>query len=217
MSPGTVVFDVLGTLFSLERLREALTGLGAPPDALELWFAQSLRDYFAASHAGGYVPLRPMLEGALPRVLRATGTDAPEAAERVLPALAELEPAPGAVEAVAKLHDAGWTLVALSNGALESTNGLLERAGLRDAFAAVRSCDEAGASKPHPAAYALATEVAGPGEIWMVAAHAWDCAGAARAGLRTAWVSALEGIWPPVHPPPDIRAPDLPGVAAALR
>ena len=82
---ATVVFDVLGTLFSLERLRPPLRALGAPDAALELWFAQSLRDYFACSHAGGYVPIAQVLEASLARSLAPFGAETPNSAAPMKP------------------------------------------------------------------------------------------------------------------------------------
>ncbi|MDZ4879057.1 MAG: hypothetical protein CLLPBCKN_008495 [Chroococcidiopsis cubana SAG 39.79] len=39
---NTVVFDIIGTCFSLEKPRQRLVELDAPAYALELWFAQTL-------------------------------------------------------------------------------------------------------------------------------------------------------------------------------
>lgn len=52
MEKGTVAFDIIGTCFSLET-RQRLVALGAPKHALQVWFAQTLRNAFALSHAGG--------------------------------------------------------------------------------------------------------------------------------------------------------------------
>lgn len=209
----TVVFDVLGTLFSLERLRAPLRALGAPDAALQLWFAQSLRDYFAFSHAGGYVPLAQVLEASLPRSLALFGANVGDAeAGQVVAAMRELDPADGAHEACSRLRDAGCSLVALSNGSLETATALLERAGLAGDFAAIRSCDEISVSKPAAAAYALA----GEGNAWLVAAHAWDVAGAMRAGLRGAWVSTVEATYLRAYPPPDVSAARLDEAARLL-
>lgn len=212
----TVVFDVIGTLFSLDRLRAELRDREAPDGALELWFGQSLRDFFAFSHAGGYVALKDVLEAALPRALASVGVQIDgDGAREVVAKMAELDPAEGAGEACAALRDAGSRLVALSNGSLDATTALLRRAGLLDAFDAVRSCDEIAVSKPAPETYAMAREAA-EGETWMIAAHAWDIAGAARAGLRTAWISSEEGAYLAAYPPPDVTAGDLPEAARAL-
>lgn len=212
----TVVFDIIGTLFSLDRLRAELRELGAPDHALELWFGQSLRDYFAFSHAGGYVPLQEILTAALPRALKTFEMEVgAERASEVVGKMTELELGPGGAEACSTLREAGCTLVALSNGSRESTLALLERAGLADDFAAVRSCDEIEVSKPAAAAYEMAREVA-EGEPWMVAAHAWDIAGARHAGLRTAWVATVEPEYLSAYPPPDVTAGDLAEAAQKL-
>jgi 2-haloacid dehalogenase len=212
----TVAFDVIGTLFSLERLRGEVIALGAPEHALELWFAQSLRDYFAYAHAGSYVELRPVLEAALPRTLALFGIEvAPPRAAEVAGRVSELDPAPGAAEACAVLADAGCRLVALSNGSADATAALLQRAGLSSRFAEVRSCDEVRTSKPARAVYGLVDAPAGS-DRWMVAAHAWDTAGAAQAGLRTAWVAAVEGRYLGAYPPPDVCVEDLPAAARAI-
>jgi 2-haloacid dehalogenase len=213
---ATAVFDVIGTLFSLERLRSELVRLGAPGAALELWFAQSLRDYFAFSHAGGYVPLRDVLEAALPRALSVVGVElTPGQGQEVVGQITSLEPAAGAAEACSMLTTSGWTLVALSNGSLETTTKLVDSAGLNDHFTAIRSCDEIETSKPARATYELALERA-HGDAWMIAAHAWDLAGAKRAGLRTVWIKGVESEYLNAYPPADIEASDLADAARQL-
>ena len=92
---GTVAFDIIGTCFSLEKPRKRLVELGAPTHTLEMrkvgvlieagfprfspnfsreWFAQTLRDAFALSYAGGYQPLKEVL-AAEPRTLKLLGID----------------------------------------------------------------------------------------------------------------------------------------------
>ena len=216
MAPApTVALDVIGTLFSLERLRPELERLGAPGASLELWFAQSLRDFFAHSHAGGYVPLAEVLGAGLARMLAAQGIEASEGDRAtVLDAMSELEPAPGAEQACAELAGAGCRLIALTNGSAELARGLLERSGLDEHVGTVRSCDEVRASKPAPEVYAMAR--ADEGETWMLAAHAWDVAGAQRAGLRGAWVALTERDYLAAYPPPDVRGASLAETARAL-
>lgn len=209
--PGrhTVAFDVIGTLFALDRPRAALRDLGAPEHALELWISSTLRDYFAFSHAGGYRPLKEFLEAALSRLLGKLGVQAGEDQRaQVMGAMASLDPAPGAREAVQAFTDAGWQIIAVTNGGEDMTWRLLERAGLASRFTRVLSCDALGTSKPNERVYETARDEA-HGELWLVAAHAWDTAGAIRAGLRTAWVSSLEGEYLEVYPRPDVSAAHL--------
>ena len=74
----TVAFDVIGTLFTLERPTRRLAELGAPEHSLDLWFAQTLRDAVSLSHSGGYRPLAEVLEAALQRLAAAIGLEAGE-------------------------------------------------------------------------------------------------------------------------------------------
>jgi 2-haloacid dehalogenase len=221
---GTVVFDIIGTCFSLDKPRQRLVELGAPPDALQLWFAQTLRDAFALSHAGSYRPLKEVLEAELPRTLKVLGIEAdaeerrtlsrPASLTHVVNAFSELEPQPEALEAFRLLTTAGWKLVALTNGSEDSTHKLLDRANALEYFASIFSCDAIQKTKPHPDVYALAKQDV-EGDIWMVAAHAWDIAGAACAGLLTAFINQEEKDYLGVYPQPEVVASDL--VEAANR
>lgn len=214
---NTIVFDMIGTCFSLERPQERLLALGAPESALQLWFAQALRDAFAWSHAGGYQPLKHVLEAELPRTLALLGIEAsPEARSHVVSAFSELELVPGALEVLQRLAAANWDVIALTNGSFDLTQELLERSSALQYFTDVHSCDELEITKPHPRVYQLLPQVAA-GSVWMVAAHAWDIAGAIRAGLKTAFVTAGEREYLSIYPQPDVLAPDLMGAVDQIR
>ncbi|HEY9296910.1 MAG TPA: HAD family hydrolase [Phormidium sp.] len=206
---GTVVFDIIGTCFSLDKPRQRLVELGAPPYALQLWFAQTLRDAFALSHAGGYRPLKEVLQAELPRTLKVLGIEA-DAQQRshIVDAFSELELQASALEAFRILTTAGWKLVALTNGSEDSTRKLLAGANALEYFTGIFSCDAIKKTKPHPDVYALAKQDV-LGDVWMVAVHAWDIAGAAGAGLRTAFITAEEKDYLHVYPQPEVVASDL--------
>jgi 2-haloacid dehalogenase len=179
---------------------------------------------FALSHAGSYRPLKEVLEAELPRTLKVLGIEAdaqmrrtrsrPASLTHIVNAFSELEPQPEALEAFRLLTTAGWKLVALTNGSEDSTHKLLERVNALEYFGSIFSCDAIQKTKPHPDVYALAKQDV-EGDIWMVAAHAWDIAGAACAGLRTAFINKEEKDYLGVYPQPEVVASDL--VEAANR
>ena len=211
----TVAFDVIGTLLSLDKARAALTSIGAPDNTLPVWFGTSLRDYFAISHAGDYVPFARVLSADLRRALKEVGVDPADAAvDEVMGSLGRLDLNDGAKEAFDQLSAAGFQIVTLTNGSAEFTSAALERFGLRGVVAHVLSCDEIRVSKPHARVYEMAKKVS-EGEVWMVASHAWDIAGAALAGLRTVFVGA-PGDYPEIFPPPEIVTPDLATAATTI-
>jgi hypothetical protein len=51
--PLAVAFDIIETVFSLGHLRSRLDAAGVPGQALEVWFAQTLRDAFALDATTG--------------------------------------------------------------------------------------------------------------------------------------------------------------------
>jgi 2-haloacid dehalogenase len=213
--PDTVAFDVIGTLLSLDRARAALTSVGAPDNTLPVWFGTSLRDYFAISHAGDYAPFAQVLKADLRRALKEAGVDPTEnAVNDVMGSLGDLDLNDGAEDAFKHLSGAGFQIVTLTNGSAEFTRTALERHGLEEGVAHVLSCDDVRVSKPHPRVYELAQRVS-DGDVWMVASHAWDIAGAALAGLRTAFVGERDD-YPDIFPAPEIVASDLRSAAERI-
>ncbi|MGA9520574.1 MAG: HAD family hydrolase [Myxococcaceae bacterium] len=213
----TAVFDMLGTFFSLEPLRQRLSAMGAPDCTLEAWFAEATRDHIALSHAGDYVPYSEILAAALPRTLLLLGKGSQDRSrqEQVLKGLNMLNPAEGAQAACVRLVEAGWRLVALTNSGEDYTRALLDRAGVLERFDEVLSADRLQTSKPHPDVYAMAH--AEPGrECWMISAQGWDIAGARRAGMRTVWLSKREKCWLEALPRPDLEVPDVATATQAL-
>jgi 2-haloacid dehalogenase len=206
---ATAVFDMIGTLFGLRRLEAEFAKLGAPAQAVDLWLAESLRDYVSISHSGAFNPLGEVLAAALPRSLARFGLEVDEdRREAVVAALAELDPSTGAEEGCRRFREAGWEVVILTNGSERVARALIDRAGLDRWIETVLSCESIRVSKPDPSVYGMAKQRA-RGECWMIAAHGWDLAGAARAGMRTTWISEAEGVYLPLFPKPDIEAQDI--------
>ncbi len=72
------------------------------------------------------------------------------------------------------------------------------------------------AFKPEDLAYHGALEKLGATEAWFVAGHWWDVAGAAYAGLKTAWVSRTDLAYPLAMPAPDVQGADIQAIAKAI-
>ena len=102
--------------------------------------------------------------------------------------------APGLTE----LSRAGFRLVTLSNGAAAVASSLLSAVGLDGLFEHLLSVEEAPLWKPGAGSYRWAAERCNvePSEMMLVAVHPWDIHGAARAGLRTAWINRSNTVYP---------------------
>jgi 2-haloacid dehalogenase len=72
--------------------------------------------------------------------------------------------------------------------------------------------------KPAPGAYAYAAARCGVdvADLMLVAVHPWDVDGAARAGLRTAWLNRTGSAYPAHFRRPDVEVPSLAQLAGRL-
>jgi 2-haloacid dehalogenase len=165
--------------------------------------------------AGRETPFKPLLDAALRRGLARAGLD-PELAVPALSKLPDMPAYPDVPAALAALRSAGFRLAVLTQSAAAAAEEVTANAGIRDAFDLILSAPELGAFKPDDLAYKSALERAGVTDAWFVAGHWWDIAGAAYAGLRTAWVSRTDLAYPDAMPAPDVSGPDVAAVAARI-
>lgn len=208
-----VLFDVNGTLTDP-------AGIGDPWDAPELGLRVlrgAVLSSMAATITERFVPFAEHLRDALALEVAAAGLD-PQRLDAALRRAAALDAYADAAPAIDLLRDHGCTIAALTNSGAEAGANTLRAAGLRDRFDHVFGVDAVRRFKPHPATYGHVVRELDvpPGDITMVAAHAWDVTGARSAGLRAAWVSRGEGVLAATAAPPHVRGPDLLAVARLL-
>ena len=217
--PSVVVFDVNETLSDMAPLDARFEQVGAPAHLRATWFASVLRDGFGLAAAGASQPFAQVAAGVLAPVLAQAGVaDVDAAVEHVMAGMQELDVHDDVPEGVRALRGAGLTLVTLTNGATATSDGLLTRAGLRDDFDRLLSVEDAGLWKPARAAYEHAVRETGrpAQELLLVAVHPWDVDGAARAGLRTAWIDRSGSRYPSHLVAPELTARSVTDLARQL-
>ncbi|MFM6848785.1 MAG: haloacid dehalogenase type II, partial [Terrabacter sp.] len=211
-TPSVVIFDVNETLSDMSPLADSFDRVGLGSGAVEPWFASVLRDGFALTSVGvnpGFADLAS--ESLRVRLAALEADDTQQLVDEVMDAFTSLSVHSDVIEGVRALSGRGVRLVTLSNGSTSVAQGLLQRAGVRDAFETLLSVEDAGAWKPHPASYAHALEACrvAAGEAMLVAVHPWDIDGAARAGLRTGWLNRNDSRYPAYFTTPEVAARDL--------
>ena len=218
--PLVIVFDVNETLSDMAPLGEAFAQAGAPRALAKLWFATLLRDGFALAASGGKAPFATIGADTLRALLGAEGVagNLDTAVERILAAMQNLSLHADVPEGVRALAAAGHRLVTLTNGSTANSDKLLVAGGIRDKFELLLSVEDAAAWKPAKAAYdyAAAAAQADPAGMLLVAVHPWDIHGAAKAGLRTAWINRTGARYPSYFQGPDIVIPALTALPPAL-
>jgi len=109
-------------------------------------------------------------------------------------------------------------LVTLSNGSTQLAETLFRAADIREEFDLLLSVEDAPGWKPLRAAYEYAADACGVevGRMLLTAVHPWDIHGAARAGLRTAWINRAGATYPGYFTAPDITVSTLEELASIL-
>lgn len=208
----TIVFDVNETLLDLRALDPPFERAFGRAGVRREWFAQVLQSAFVSTVTDRYTDFGTIGRAALDMVAaRNTVELAPEDRDAILGTMLQLPPHKEVSGALERLRDAGLRIAALTNSTEAVATAQLTNAGLAPLFERIMSADAARRLKPAREAYeAAAAELGVPvGEIRLVAAHAWDVAGALAAGAAAAFVARLGMVLDPLVPPPDVIGSDL--------
>ena len=212
MATRVIAFDVNETLLDLRALDPVFEGLFGDAALRATWFAQMLQVAFVGAITDRYVDFTSAQRAALDMVAQRRGvTLPPDAVDRVAATMRALPAHPDVADALTRLRGGGHQLAALSNSPQDVEQAQLAHAGLTDCFDAVLSADTVRALKPRREPYELAARTfAVPiEEVTLVAAHAWDLAGALAAGCRAAFVARPGMPRNPIDPEPDLVGADL--------
>jgi 2-haloacid dehalogenase len=217
--PRVVAFDVNETLLDLSVLDGRFEDAFGDASLRQQWFAQMLQLAFVGAITDRYVDFTSAQRAALAMVAARRGAELPDAVAsaivdrmRDLPAHADV---PGALD---RLGDAGFTLATITNSPLDVARDQLRNAGLEDRFAAILSADQVRALKPRREPYELVARTfdVPPAQVRLVAAHAWDVAGALAAGCAAAFVARPGMVLSPIGERPDVVGADLAEVGEGI-
>jgi 2-haloacid dehalogenase len=217
MTDTWALFDLNGTLVDIHTMADPLGGDERARALVERAFEEMVRNAMVRTLSGRGAVLRDLLRAQLARALEIDGRDA-GLADACLEAFAGMRPYPDAEECLQTLRDGGVRVAVLTQSAAAAGTTVLEHAGLLGQVEQVLSAEATGAFKPDGRVYAhgVASTAGDPARAWMVAAHWWDIAGAGAAGMRTAWVSRDDRVWPASEPAPDVQGASLLETARAL-
>ncbi|HEV2092717.1 MAG TPA: haloacid dehalogenase type II [Rubrobacter sp.] len=213
------VFDVNETLLDLGALDPLFERAFGDAAVRRSWFLQVLQSALVATVTGAYADFGAVGAAALEMTAERQGVQLSEEDRRgILGGMRELPAHPEVPAALDQLRDAGLRLAALTNSTAEVAEAQLENAGISDRFDMVLSADSVRRLKPAPEPYRAAAEALGVEipQVRLVAAHAWDVAGALRVGCAAAFVARPGMVLDPLVETPDVVGADLSEVAASI-
>lgn len=211
-----IVFDVNETLLDLSALDPIFADLFGDSATRRTWFMSLLHWSTVTTLTGQYMDFSQLAAHCLNALAADRGiTLSDTQSQRVFDTVATLAPHPDVADTLDRLRKSGFTIVALTNSAQKTVDTQFRNAGLTDRFDHVLSVDTARCYKPHPSAYAVASDTlrCRSADLRLVACHDWDVTGAMRAGLSGAYV-ARDGRLPnKAGDLPDVSGTDLSEVA----
>lgn len=218
MALPTIVLDVNETVLDLSALDPLFADAFGDKGVRRVWFAQTLQTALAMTLYGGYAPFGEIARAALDITAHKRGVRLDdERARRIMHGLGAL-PAHGDVrDGLTRLRDAGYRIVALSQGTEEMLEAQLGHAKLRSFVERIFSADAIKRYKPSPETYALVRDtLADELPPLLVTAHDWDVGGAMHAGWDAAFIARHGAALNPLEPRPAFVAPDFRALADAI-
>lgn len=214
------VFDAYGTVFDVHSaVARYAPRIGAHAEQLSrLWRTKQLEYTWLRTLMGRHTDFWNVTKDALEYALETYGIQDRQLGADLLAAYERLQSYPDVGPVLARLRSGNMDCVLLSNGSPRMLREAIQSTGLEASFTAVLSVEEVSAYKPVPKVYQLVLDHTGAraGNVCFLSSNAWDIAGAASFGFRTAWINRFEQKRERLPFGADAELRDLSGVPALL-
>lgn len=206
------VFDVNETLLDLKVLDAEFGRVFGNAAVAQVWFTQLIQSSLVSIITNVYSDFGSIGAAALEMVSAKQGIAISDADKmKILSKIRMLPPHTEVAANLARLKKAGFKLVSLTNSTLPVVKAQLKNAKLSRYFDHLFTADTVQRLKPAPEPYHMVADSLGvkTNNLRLIAAHAWDIAGALRAGCKAAFVARPGKVLDPLVEKPDIIGADL--------
>jgi 2-haloacid dehalogenase len=219
--PKVIFLDVNETLLDLEPLKVSVAkALDGRQGMVGLWFSMLLHHSLVDTLTGIYHHFSEVGVATLQMLAESNGIELSkeDAESAIIPVIRSLPPHPDVIEGLKSLKKQGFLLVSLTNSSNAGVKEQFKNAGLMDIVDRHLTVEGIKKFKPDLGVYRWALEQVDveAGDAMMVAAHGWDIAGAAAAGLQTVFVARPGKVPYPLAEKPDHVVKDIKELAGLL-
>ncbi len=217
--PKAIIFDVNETLLDLSNVQNAFNQTFQNDYAFKCWFQFLLHYSLVDTLTDQFLDFKQIGQAVLSMTEAFFEQSIPdEKKQALLQTMLQVKPHPDVEQGLSLLKDAGFRLFTLTNSPDETLRQQMEATGLGHFFEATWTVNAVKRYKPHPDTYGMAIKNLNlpPDQTMLIAAHGWDIAGAAHAGMKTAFIQRNGQSLYPLAFPPDLTGKTLPELAHQL-
>lgn len=217
--PQLLLFDVYETLLEMELVERKINSFLNSKRGYTLWFELFVQSCCVDNLLNKHHSFTALARAALQMAGEMLGEHVTEdRADEAVELLNHLPVKEGVTDAFTKLYDQGFRIAALTNVPMDIIDSRMERTGLVSYFEAVLSAEAVEKYKPAADVYKWAAQQLGLAcsDILLVSAHGWDIAGAANAGMQTAYLQSKQRLFYPLAPQPDLWLSNIEDLTTAF-
>ena len=207
-----LVFDVNETLLDLKALDPIFEKTFGDSSVRKQWFSQFIHNAFVSIITDTYQPFGVIGLAALDMVAAQRGIKLKnEDKSHIVNGIKTLPPHLEVLQSLKRLKDAGFRMVTLTNSTEEVAKAQITNAGLQNNFEHIFSADSVKRLKPAKEAYLHVSQKlkVQTKNLMLIAAHAWDIAGAINVGYSAAFIARPGAVLNPLVPKPEIIVKNL--------
>jgi len=221
IKPKVIFFDVNETLLDLGNVGKSVSkALGGRDELVPYWFTTMLHYSLVGNVIGEYHSFGEIGIASLEMIANQQNIalTSEEARAAVLTPFRDLAPHKDVVEGLKKIRAMGYTMITLTNSSDAGIAAQLKNSNLAQYFDGSLTVQNLGIFKPDLKVYEWAQKEmnVAPENAMLIAAHAWDIAGADKAGWKTAFILRPGKALYPLAEKPDLTGKDLIEIANQL-
>lgn len=207
-----ILLDVYGTLLDMRHVERKVNEIMKSKRGYIYWFELFMQYCFVDNCIVQFNDFNSIARSTLQMSARMFSVSLThEDINEIFELLKQLPIQNDVTKGLSKINDHRLRIAALTNSPEATVIARMERTGLISFFEKVLSAEHVGKYKPDKSVYdwAAASLELKPQEIMMVSIHDWDIAGAANAGMMTAFIQQNNQLFYPLIPKPDFTSKNL--------
>lgn len=218
--PKLLLFDVYNTFLDMNQIERRVNQILDSKRGYVLWFELFMQHIFVDNNTSPFHNFSSIADATFRMTCRMLEREEKDHyIKEILELMKHLPVCEGVQEAFSDLLEQGYRIAALTNSPQNIVIERMERTGLISYFEDVISAEQLKNYKPAKQVYERAAEKfkLNANEILLVSTHGWDIAGAANAGMKTAYIEQIKQMLYPLAPTPDFICKSISHLADQLK